>query len=97
MLNAFDIPYRVLHDEDPGSDTEQAENGRIRALLPDRGAPLHLVTPDLEGLLGYEPPKKNKPFTAVLNVERLHNQGQLPDAFQEAVRIAYFGGPIEPQ
>ncbi|MFG7003133.1 TOPRIM nucleotidyl transferase/hydrolase domain-containing protein, partial [Burkholderia pseudomallei] len=26
VLNAFNIPYRVLHDEDPGNPAEQANN-----------------------------------------------------------------------
>lgn len=96
VLNAFDIPYRVLHD-DPGNAVSQAENGRILVLLPNGAAQVHLVSPDLEGLLGYQAPGKNKPFTAVSNVERLHNLGQLPDAFQDAVCIAYFGVAVDPQ
>ncbi|WP_328590126.1 ATP-dependent nuclease [Paraburkholderia acidicola] len=97
VLNAFDIPYRVLHDEDSGNAVSQAENRRILALLPNGVAQVHLVSPDLEGLLGYQAPGKNKPFAAVSYVERLHSLGQLPNAFQDAVRIAYFGVAVEPQ
>jgi hypothetical protein len=96
VLNAFRIPYRVLHDEDPGNAVAQAENGKILALLPNGAAQVHMVAPDLEGLLGYQAPAKNKPYTAVHTVETLHAQGQLPEAFQDAVRIAYFGSAIEP-
>lgn len=95
ILNAFDIPYRVLHDADPGNPTEQANNQKILGLLPQGATQLHMVTPDLEGLLGYTP-GKNKPYVAVCTVESLHAQGMLPVAFQEAVCMAYFGQLVEP-
>lgn len=97
VLNAFNIPYRVLHDEDPGNPAEQANNQKILALLPDGANQLHLVAPDLEGLLGYQAPSKSKPYVAVGTVESLHAQGQLPAAFQQAVCMAYFGHAAEPQ
>lgn len=97
ILNAFQIPYRVLHDEDPGNPTEQANNQKVLDLLPHGANQRHVVTPDLEGLLGYQAPSKSKPFVAVTTVENLHAQGQLPAAFQEAVRMAYFGQLAEPQ
>ncbi|MEJ5999894.1 ATP-dependent nuclease [Paucibacter soli] len=97
VLNAFSIPYRVLHDADPGNPAEQANNQKILGLLPHGAAQLHMVMPDLEGLLGYQAPNKNKPYVAVCTVENLHAQGQLPAAFQQAVCMAYFGQPAEPQ
>jgi hypothetical protein len=51
-----------IHDEDPGNAAEQPENGRIFAVLPDGGTELHLVCPDLEGLLGYQAPKRTSPL-----------------------------------
>ncbi|OMR27166.1 ATP-dependent endonuclease [Burkholderia pseudomallei] len=96
VLNAFNIPYRVLHDEDPGNPAEQANNQNILALLVAGANQRHLVAPDLEGLLGYQAPRKNKPFLAVSTVEDLHAQGQLPAAFREAVCMAYFGQAVEP-
>ncbi|MGQ7908944.1 TOPRIM nucleotidyl transferase/hydrolase domain-containing protein [Burkholderia sp. BC1] len=96
VLNAFNIPYRVLHDEDPGNPAEQANNQNILALLVAGANQRHLVAPDLEGLLGYQAPRKNKPFLAVRTVEDLHAQGQLPAAFREAVCMAYFGQTAEP-
>lgn len=96
VLNAFDIPYRVLHDADPGNPAEQTNNQRIFGLLPNGVAQVHLVNPDLEGLLGYAP-GKNKPFTAVCTVDNLYTQGQLPVPFQQAVCMAYFGQMTEPQ
>ncbi|MDR9154966.1 hypothetical protein FEP40_05844 [Burkholderia multivorans] len=95
VLNAFNIPYRVLHDEDPGNPAEQANNQNILALLVAGANQRHLVAPDLEGLLGYQAPRKNKPFLAVRTVEDLHAQGQLPAAFREAVCMAYFGQTAE--
>lgn len=96
VLNAFNIPYRVLHDEDPGNPSEQANNQKVLALLPGGAAQRHVITPDLEGLLGYQAPSKSKPYVAVGTVENLHLQGQLPAAFQQAVCMAYFGQPTEP-
>lgn len=96
VLNAFDIPYRVLHDEDPGNAAERANNQKIFLLLPGGAAQLHLIAPDLEGLLGYQAPSKSKPYAAVSTVENLHAQGQLPAAFQQAVCMAYFGQAAEP-
>jgi predicted secreted protein len=97
MLNAFNIPYRVLHDEDPGNPAAQATNQQILGLLPQGAAQVHMVAPDLEGLLGYQAPGKNKPYAAVCTVENLHSQGHLPAAFQQAVCMAYFGQLAEPQ
>lgn len=97
VLNAFQIPYRVLHDEDPGNPTEQANNQKVLDLLPGGENQRHMVKPDLEGLLGYKAPSKSKPYFAVNTVESLHAQGQLPAAFQEAVCMAYFGQFAEPQ
>lgn len=96
VLNAFDVPYRVLHDEDPANPAEQANNQKIFALLPAGANQLHLISPDLEGLLGYQAPSKCKPYTAVSTVETLHAQGQLSAAFQQAVCMAYFGQTVEP-
>lgn len=97
VLNAFNIPYRVLHDEDPDNPAAQATNQQILGLLPQGAAQVHMVAPDLEGLLGYQAPGKNKPYAAVCTVENLHSQGHLPAAFQQAVCMAYFGQLTEPQ
>lgn len=97
ILNAFNIPYRVLHDEDPGNPAEQSNNQAILELLSDGANQRHLVTPDLEGLLGYQAPRKSKPYVAVSTVENLHAQGQLPVPFQQAVCVAYLGQTTEPQ
>lgn len=96
VLNAFGIPYQVLHDEDPGNPAEVTHNQRIQGLARDGAAPVHMVVPNLEGLLGYQAPSKSKPFVAVTTVERLHAEGQLPVRFQEAIHIAYFGQRMEP-
>jgi ABC-type thiamine transport system ATPase subunit len=99
VLNAFCIPYRVVHDGDTNNPAAFADNGPIAAALPAGGAHLiHQVLPDdLEGLLGYVAAKgSSKPYIAVCTVEDLHAQGQLPAAFQEAVCMTYFGQPAEP-
>lgn len=96
ILNAFEIPYRVLHDADPDNPNERSNNRKILEAIPNAAAQLHLVDPNLEGLLGYAPPSKAKPYAAVSTVESLHAQGLLPDAFREAVCMAYFGQLAEP-
>ncbi|MFL9885012.1 AAA family ATPase [Paraburkholderia agricolaris] len=99
ILNAFGIPYRVLHDEDTNNPAAFAENARIAALLP-QGAlnTVHAVGPDdLEGLLGYVASKGvSKPFAAVRKVEELHALQGLPPRFIEAMNMLYFGQLIEP-
>lgn len=97
VLNAFNIPYRVLHDEDSGNPAALATNQQILALLPQGAVQVHMVAPDLEGLLGYPAPGKSKPYAAVRAVEDLHFQGHLPAAFRQAVCMAYFGQLDEPQ
>ncbi|CAJ2767345.1 ATP-dependent nuclease [Burkholderia pseudomallei] len=99
VLNAFHIPYRVLHDEDSHNLTAFAENARIAgALGPQARNGVHMVRPrDLEHLLGYTASKGvSKPFAAVKKVEELHNADALPAAFVEAMNIVYFGELIEP-
>jgi putative ATP-dependent endonuclease of OLD family len=100
VLNAFCIPYRVVHDADTSKPAAFADNAPIAAALPAGGAHLiHQVLPDdLEGLLGYAAAKgSSKPYIAVCTVEDQHAQRQLPAAFQEAVCMTYFGQLVEPQ
>lgn len=101
VLNAFGIPYRVLHDIDTNNPAAYADNARIAAVLPATATPgyaIHAVGPnDLEGLLGYAVTKsESKPFAAVKQVERLHAQNALPQGFIEAMNMAYFGQIVEP-
>lgn len=99
MLNAFAIPYRVLHDQDQNNPAAFAVNARIAAATPAAGGVLvHVVGPnDLEGMLGYVATKgASKPFVAVRRVEELHGQGALPPGFIEAMNVAYFGQAAEP-
>jgi predicted ATP-dependent endonuclease of OLD family len=99
VLNAFGIPYRVLHDDDAGNPQANAVNARIVAALPaTAGHVIHAIGPnDLEGLLGYAVTRGiSKPFAAVKRVEQLHAVGALPPAFVEAMNMAYFGTIMEP-
>lgn len=99
VLNAFGIPYRVLHDLDNNNPAAFAENARIAEELPATpGHAIHVVGPNnLEGLLGYVASKgASKPFTAVRKVEELHSQAGLPGPFIEAMNMVYFGQTIEP-
>ena len=100
VLNAFDIPHRVLHDEDRSKPEEASRNARIMAQAGNVPAarPIHLLSPEcLEGVLGYQPPSKAKPFAAVRRVEELAAQNALPTPFLEALNFVYFGTLLEPQ
>ncbi len=99
VLNAFGIPYRVLHDLDTNNPAAFADNARIAATLPPNGAnAIHAIGPEnLEGLLGYVATKRaSKPFLAVRKVEELHAQNVLPEQFIEAMNMVYFGQAVEP-
>jgi len=100
VLNAFDIPYRVLHDEDRSNAGELANNLRIVALSgnPPTNHPVHMVGPEsIESTLGYVPQGgTGKPYAAVCKVEELHNQNALPQPFLDAMNFVYFGALTEP-
>lgn len=99
VLNAFEIPYRVIHDEDRSNQQAFQVNGRIAsAASANPSTRIHTVSPnDLEGILGYQIGKgSSKPFAAVRHVERLHADDALPGDFVEVVNFAYFGEVSEP-
>jgi predicted ATP-dependent endonuclease of OLD family len=99
VLNAFDIPYRVVHDEDRSKPAETAKNLRIIAAAgnPPGLCPIHLLSPDcIEDTLNYTPPSKGKPYAAVCRVEELAAQGALPTPFLQALNFVYFGALTEP-
>jgi len=100
ILNAFGIPYRVIHDEDRSKANEIAHNIRIAAAAQDAApaASTHMLSPeDLEHILGYQVPKSaSKPFMAVRKVEELFRNGTLPESFISAMNFAYFGSTVEP-
>ena len=98
-LNAFSIPYRIVHDEDRGNASATAQNAKILALATNASGtrPIHMVGPtNIESVLGYEITSGSKPFAAVRKVEELHANNCLPLAFIEAVNFAYFGTVTEP-
>jgi putative ATP-dependent endonuclease of the OLD family len=100
VLNAFDIPYRVVHDEDRNNTGELSNNLRIMALSenPPGNHPIHMVGPEsIENTLGYVPQGgTGKPYAAVCKVEELQSQNALPQAFLEALNFVYFGTLTEP-
>jgi predicted ATP-dependent endonuclease of OLD family len=99
VLNAFDIPYRVVHDEDRSKPGELANNVRIAALAgsPPGSHPIHMLGPEcIEDTLGYAPPGREKPYAAVRKVEELHGQNALPQTFLNAMNFVYFGALTEP-
>jgi predicted ATP-dependent endonuclease of OLD family len=99
VLNAFDIPYRVIHDEDRTKPTAFAVNAKIMAGAGNIPAlhPIHLVGPEsIESTLNYVPPNSGKPYAAVIRIEELYAQGNLPTSFIQAMNFVYFGTLTEP-
>ncbi len=101
ILNAFSIPYRVVHDEDRGNPAEEGRNLQIAAAAANANpaAHVHFLGPiDLESALNYQASDSaSKPVAAVRRVEELYEQGLMPHAFVEAMNFVYFGTLVEPQ
>lgn len=99
ILNAFRIPYRVVHDEDRNNPQANLYNARIAAQA-DAANPVaatHLLSPDnLESVLGFQAGGAGRPYAAVKKVEELNQNGNLPPAFIEAMNFVYFGMTVEP-
>jgi putative ATP-dependent endonuclease of the OLD family len=98
VLNKFNIPYRVIHDSDTGNAAAESTNVKIsNEAAGNQLAKVFSIQPrDLESLLGYQAPSKEKPLRAYRRVEELHEQNALPAAFIEALTMIYFGELTEP-
>lgn len=99
VLNHFQIPYTVVHDEDRGNPPEESLNAKIEGMLHITLGQnkRHMISPtNIEALLGYTPTKKDKPYQALKKVEELHASGSLPAEFLEALNWVYFGQNTEP-
>ena len=98
ILNRFNIAYRVVYHADRGNAASEAESGRINARAEHNAAAMvFAVEPqDLETLLGYQAPSKDKSFIAYQRVGELHDRDSLPTAFIEALNMVYFGSAEEP-
>lgn len=100
VLNHFQIPYTVIHDEDKGNPNPTGEplNPIIESLLPaDHGQNIkYMISPtDIEALLGYSA-GKDKPYQALKRIEELHAGNAFPPVFIEALNFVYFGQGAEP-
>jgi predicted ATP-dependent endonuclease of OLD family len=99
VLNHFQIPYTAVHDEDLGNEIEQSLNAKIESLLntPHGQNTRYMISPtNIEGMLGYTPTKKDKPYQALKQIERLHSSNSLPPEFLSAMNWVYFGQDFEP-
>ena len=94
VLNHFAIPYTVIYDEDPDNQDSARETQKIRELLTE--STFFVLNPDLEGVLGYDRPGRNKPYVAVKKIEELHKAGSIPEQFLRAMNWVYFGRDSEP-
>src|SRR5260370_5981424 len=98
VLNRFQIPYIVIHDEDRGNQGEEETNVRIAQLLaaPHGNNLCHVIRPtNLEGLLNYVA-GKDKPYRALKRIEELQRTGNFPADFVVALNWLYFGQALEP-
>ncbi len=97
VLNHFGIPYLVLHDEDRSNPTEASVNTKItNALMPGLGTQFMISPENIEGLLGYVPVKRDKPYQAFKKVEELYEASGLPEMFLKAMNMVFFGQETEP-
>lgn len=99
VLNHFQIPYTVIHDEDRGNPVEEPRNSKIEELLsaPNEQNKRYMISPtNIEGMLGYSAAGKDKPYQALKKVEELHASGSLPAEFLKALNCVYFGQDTEP-
>ena len=100
ILNHFQIPYMIIHDEDRGNSQPSGEplNTTIEGLLQP-GHPAncrHMVSPtDLEALPG-PCPRKDKVYKAICKVETLNASNSLPAEFVRLLNCIYFGSDTEP-
>lgn len=88
VLNHFQIDYTVFHDEDTGKNMPFKANAIIGGLVKETSR-RHMFTPDLEGVLGYKAGHKDKPFTALRELETRHRQNQLPPEFIRLICAAW--------
>lgn len=98
VLNKFNIAYRVIHDADTGNPAAVATNQKIAVEATGNPAAIvfALQPVDLESMLGYQVPSKQKPLRAYRRIEELKQQNAIPRAFVEAMNMVYFGSPNEP-
>jgi len=97
VLNRFNIAYRVIHDADAGNSAEVATNEKIAAEAANNPvAVVYTLAVDLESLLGFRAPSKQKPLRAYRRIEELNQQSAISPKFIEAVNMVYFGSPNEP-
>ena len=99
VLNHFQIPYTVIHDEDKGNFMEGL-NPKIERLLqaPHGQNRRHMISPtNIEHMLDYGPTGKDKPYRALKRIEELTAANSLPDDFVRALNWVYFGQDAEPR
>jgi predicted ATP-dependent endonuclease of OLD family len=93
ILNKFELPYVVVFDWDEGNAASQADNEKIERAANDNPiATTYAVRPrDLETLLGYVPPSKEKPYTAYVKVNELVDADALPQGFRSLMNVVFLG------
>jgi CRISPR-associated exonuclease Cas4 len=65
LLNAFQLPYLVITDEDPGNEKAQADVAEIRNLCLEGKGEILLQEPNFEEASGCESGAKRKPRKAI--------------------------------
>jgi hypothetical protein len=92
-LKALGTVPRVMHDVDPGVPGAEKFNDPIAAAL-SLPANVIVLTPNLEGALGYTPPTSDKPFKAYRQVNTWQTADEVPEAWREAMtRLFDFDWP----
>lgn len=89
VLNHFGVEYLVFHDEDQGNEQLVRENDAIGALVHSPNERRMFSPKDLESVLGYDAPRKDRPIKALEKIEELAASNSIPIEFQEHVKAAW--------
>jgi predicted ATP-dependent endonuclease of OLD family len=65
LLNAFQLPYLVVTDHDPGNKETEEKVSEIKKLCEEGKGSVLLQTPDFEKAAGCEVGSKGKPMRAI--------------------------------
>lgn len=76
-LKALNIPFKVIHDRDQGIEGAERFNAPILEAVGD-DTRVFILEECLEDVLGYTPPKIDKPFRVFEAFQRWNNFNQIP-------------------
>ena len=82
------IRPRVMHDSDVGVEGAEKFNAPIAAAVADAGR-LVVLQPNLETVLGYSPPARDKPFKAYEYVSKWRSKDDIPETWRKQFGLLF--------